>query len=117
MSVFPTVLRWLARLSALLIAGGYVYLVAGEMLAPHSAPPTKLIEWTGIALLTATCLGMLLAWRWELPGAMLSLGSLIAFSLLIKMGHHTVLFVFALPGTLFLVDWLIRNVSLMSHKS
>src|SRR5690349_19346012 len=98
MSEFPTILRWIARLSALLIAGGFVVLVAGEMLAPHSAPPTKLIEWTGIALLTATCVGMLLAWRWELPGALMSLTALIAFSLLIKMGHHTVLFVFALPG-------------------
>jgi hypothetical protein len=118
MSEIPTILRWIARLSALVIAGGYVYLVAGEMLSPHSAPPTKLIEWTGIALLSATCIGMLLAWRWELPGAVLSLGALIAFSLLIKMGHHTVLFVFALPGSLFLADWLVRRVPrIMSHKS
>lgn len=109
MSVFLTALHWLARLSGLVVAGGYVALVVGDLTNPHSGPPSTLIEWTGIALMTATCAGMLVAWRWELPGALLSLASLVAFTLLIRMGHHTVLFVLPIPGILFLTDWLIRN--------
>jgi hypothetical protein len=106
---FLTILRWIARLSALFIGGAYVLMLAGEILTPHSGPPSTLIEWTGIVLITATCLGMLLAWRWELPGAALSLVSLIAFALLIRMGPHTVLYVLAVPGTLFLADAILRK--------
>jgi hypothetical protein len=59
---------------------------------------------------------MLLAWRWELAGAALSLASLVAFTMLIRMGHHTVLYVLAIPGTLFLADWLVRRMPAL-HKS
>jgi hypothetical protein len=55
---------------------------------------------------------MLIAWRWELPGAILSLTSLVAFTLMIRMGNHAVLFVFATPGILFLVDWVIRKAAM-----
>jgi hypothetical protein len=109
MSVSLTALRWIARLSALLIAGGYVLLVAGEFLSPHSGNGPDLRAWSGIVLLTVTCAGMLLAWRWELPGAALSLASLIAFAVLIRFNRYTVHFVLALPGILFLADWLLRR--------
>lgn len=109
MPVFNTVLRWLARRSGLVVAGGYVALALGDLLNPRSPGPSTLLEWTGIALLTAACAGYLLAWRWELSGAAMSLASLLSFTLLIRMGHHTVLFVFAAPGMLFLADWLLRR--------
>jgi hypothetical protein len=109
MSVFITVLRWVARLSGLVVAGGYVALAVGERVNPHSAGPSTLQEWAGIVLMTATCAGMVLAWRWELPGAVLSLTSLVIFTLLIRMGHHTVLFVLVTPGMLFFADWLLRR--------
>jgi hypothetical protein len=72
-----SVLRWIAQLSALLITGAFVFLVVGEFRQSNSHP-SALVEWTGLALLTATCIGMLIAWRWELPGAVLSLGSRVA---------------------------------------
>jgi len=103
------ILRWVARLSALLVAGGYTVMLVGEITHPHSGPPTTLVERAGIALLTATCIGMLLAWRWELPGAVISLASLVAFTLLIQMRQHAILFVFVAPGILFLVDWFVRR--------
>ena len=103
------ILRWIARLSGLLIAGGYVLLVIGEFANPHSGPPSTFVEWAGIALLTATCAGVLVAWRWELPGAVLSLASLIAFTAVVHFRHHTVHVVLAIPGILFLADWLLRR--------
>jgi hypothetical protein len=109
MAVIVSVLRWIARLSALVVAGGYLVLVSGELLTPHSGPPGSGVEWIGIGLLSTTCLGMIVAWRWELPGAALSLGCLITFSMLIRMSHHTVLYVLAIPGTLFLADWALRQ--------
>jgi hypothetical protein len=102
-------LRWAARFSGLLVAGAFLLVIAGELLGPHSGPPSKIREYTGIALVTATCAGMLVAWRWELPGAALSLASLVAFTLVIHFRQHTVHMVLAVPGLLFLADWLIRR--------
>lgn len=110
--MFASVLRWIARLSALLIAGAYGLLVIGEITQPHSGPPTKFLESAGIALLTSTCIGMLIAWRWELPGAIASLASLVAFALIVRMRRHGILVVFAIPGILFVVDWLARRFTL-----
>jgi hypothetical protein len=88
-------------------------MVIGEFTHPHSNAPSTIIEWTGIVLLITTCVGMLIGWRWELPGAILSLAALVAFTLTIQMGHHTILFVFATPGILFLADWLVRQHNIM----
>lgn len=109
-------LRWLARVSALVIAGGFLLMVAGEMLSPHSRPPSHLREWAGILLLALTCAGMLLAWRWELPGALVSLASLAAFTAVITFRRHTVHIVLALPGLLFLADWLLRQRMAENHQ-
>ncbi len=100
MSGFLAALRWLARLSGLLVAGGYMLLVVGEFGHPHS--------WSNIVLMTITCAGMLMAWRWELPGAAISLAALVAFTLLIKGVHHSVIFVLAIPGILYVLDWLLH---------
>ena len=103
------VLRWIARLSALLIAGGFLMIAAGDLFSPHVGSGPGPREWAGIALLAATCAGMLLAWRWELPGAGLSLLSLAGFTALITFNRHTVHLVLATPGILFLLDWLLRH--------
>jgi hypothetical protein len=109
MSALVNTLRWFARISGLLIAGMYTLMVIGEFTHPHSSAPSTVLEWSGIVLLTATCAGMLIGWRWELPGAILSLVALVIFTLIIHMRYHTILFVFATPGILFLADWLVRQ--------
>ena len=83
--LLPTVLRWIALLAVLLVAGGYVLLTVGEFTQPHSCLPSTISEWTGIALLTAT-MGMVLAWRWELPGAVMPLAALVSFTALFEWG-------------------------------
>ena len=64
----------------------------------------------GFALLLFTWLGMVTAWRWELPGAALSLIAWVLFLLLIPLENHVVQVVAALPGVLFLADWTARRV-------
>lgn len=110
MSVLTVVLRWLARLSGVVIAGSYVVLFTGEILTPQSGRPPNILEFGGQVLLTATCIGMLIAWRWELPGAILSLACLLAFTLLVRMNRHDVIVVLAIPGILFTADWLLRRL-------
>src|SRR5437868_3289303 len=109
MSRLSPILEWLARLAGLVVAGGFVLILVAEFTQPHSAPPSTLTEWSGIILLTAASAGMLLAWRWELPGAVVSVAAIVTYALLIRTGRPGVLFVFAMPGILFLADWLWRR--------
>ena len=114
MSFLPVVIRWLARLSGLLIAGIYIFFAVGEFTTPNSGPSPTFPEGIGIVLLTATCAGMLVAWRWELTGAAISLMSLIGFALLIRMNHHGIVAVLAVPGVLYVLDWLLRRQRILN---
>ena len=117
MSVFLTAFRWIARSLGLLVFGGFVLLVIAELAHPHSSQPSTLLEWTGIVLLTSTCTGLLLAWRWELPGAVISLASLGAFTLLMRMGRYGVIVALAIPGILYIADWLLHRRRMLASGS
>ena len=101
--------RWAARGAALVVAGGFFMLVFGEIASPHSGPPTHLREYAGIALLTFVIIAMLSAWKWELPGALLSLVALAVWTYLVRMQRYDVVAVIAMPGILFIGDWLLRT--------
>jgi hypothetical protein len=103
------VIRWTARIASVLIAGVYLLLVFGEISSPHSGPPTQLVEWTGIALISVACLAPLAAWRRELTGAVASLAALLLFAALIQFREHYIHAIIATPGVLFLVDWALRR--------
>jgi len=109
MSRFASLIHWAARLAALLVTGTFLFLLAGEFINPHSGPPTQFREWAGIGLLIATIIGMLAAWKWELPGALLSLLTLAAFVPVVGMRRYDVVGFAAIPGILYLSDWLLRH--------
>ncbi len=113
-NVGPTVLRWLARgLSALVVA-----LIGGILVVNHP----NLIEiirstrgqflWFPIGV----CAGMLLAWRWELAGGLVSLVSLGLFyagevTLWGKWPKGPFFLIFTLPATLFVASWLLARAT------
>lgn len=101
--------RWLPRAAALLIAGGFLMIAAGELFAPHSGPPSRLVEWTGILLCAIGCLAPLLAWKWEMEGALLSLAALAAFVVIVGLKSTSIAAVMSTPALLFLGDWLLRR--------
>ncbi len=101
-SVPQAALRWAPRLASLILAGGYLMLVAGEVIHPHATAPSTWREWTGIALCSIACLAPLACWRWPLPGAALSLAALAAFAAVVRFSRYDVLFVLAVPALLFL---------------
>ncbi len=103
------VLKWLPRLAALVVAGGFLTFVAGEFLYPHSGPPARFIEWLGIGLMSLGCLAPLLAWKWELEGALLSLSALAAFFFMVQMRSLAVVGVMGIPALLFVADWALRK--------
>jgi hypothetical protein len=108
-SVPQTALRWAPRLASLLLAGGYLLLVAGEISTPHGAPPAHWREWLGIALCSVACLAPLACWRWQAEGAAVSLSALGAFAAIVRFSRYDVLLVIAMPALLFLMDWVMRR--------
>lgn len=108
-SIAYVAIHWAARCAALLVTGTFLLLLAGEFINPHSGPPTDWREWAGIGLLIAAILGMLAAWKWELPGALLSLLTLAAFVAVVRMHRYDVVGFAAIPGILYLSDWLLRR--------
>jgi len=101
--------RWLPRAAALIIAGTFILILAGEIFAPHSGPPSHLREWLGIGLCAIACLAPLLAWKWEFEGALLSLAALTAFVIIVQFHNYKLLAVMSVPAVLFLADWLLRK--------
>ncbi|MBL8177849.1 MAG: hypothetical protein JNK48_24435 [Bryobacterales bacterium] len=108
-AILSPMIRWAARISGLLVALAFGLLFLGEFFQPHSGPPPGVKEWTGILLLAACCAGMLLAWRHELAGALLSLIALNALAFIVPFWQYTVLFVISIPSFLYLADWILEH--------
>ncbi len=100
-------LLWTARIAAVLLACFYLMFVIAEFLFPHSGPPTSVREWAGLAVLALVFVGMLVALRWQLFGAVLSLASLAAFCVIIK--PLAPVLIAGIPGVLFLAHSYLKS--------
>lgn len=110
MSPFAAIiLRWLARLAALFFAGAFLYFVVNEFLRPHSGPTTPFVEWGDIALLFIAVAGVIMAWKWELTGALIALAALVLHVSLVRYHTYAVIWLAAIPAALYLADWLLRR--------
>ena len=71
-------LRWLARVYGLLLVGLAVVFAIGWGLNPFTLPPVTLVYF---GLLTVALVGLLVAWRWELTGGLMTVSGMVAFGL------------------------------------
>jgi hypothetical protein len=101
------IVRWTARLGALFLAGSFAAFVLGEPAGPLDIITPR--EWVGMALLFGAMAAMLVAWKWEFSGALISLFALGAFAAVVRMQSYVVLSIAAIPNLLFLVDWKLRH--------
>lgn len=106
-SIISPVVRWMARGTGLLIAAGFLTFVVGEPVG--SLRVIQFREWVGMVLLVGSVAGMLLAWKWEFPSALISLFALGAFAAVVHMHNYLVLAIAAIPNILFLLDWKLRR--------
>jgi len=109
-----TLLCWIARVWSVLSIAFMLLMVVGEMTAP-SAPLPNLSEAVLMLLFPiGVCVGMIIAWKKELPGALVTIGCMIAFYFGIwllrgNLPRGPYFLLVAAPGLLFLVDWLLRQ--------
>ena len=99
--------RWAARGTAFVIAVIFLAFVLGE--PAGSLRVIQFREWVGMALLFGAVAAMLLAWKWELPAALISLFALGAFAAVVHMQRYDVVAIAAIPNILFLLDWKLRR--------
>ena len=99
------IVRWTARFWSMATIGFVVAFIIGEGLNPSS-----LHEWIGLAFFPlGISVGMIVAWRYEGAGGIITVASLLAFYVvsLVSTGHLPGwgFPVFAAPGFLFLLAW------------
>jgi hypothetical protein len=98
---WTTVMRWVARLLALVAAGLFVYsaIEFGGRILPA-------LSWTSpqgiplLAVLIVSIAGALIAWRWELVGGVMTLAGAVIVIALVCAGSGVDMFLCALLFTL-----------------
>ncbi len=106
-TIVSWIIRWTARAAAVLIAVIFFAFVAGEPVGSLQVIHAR--EWVGMVLLFVCIMAMLLAWKWEVPAALVSLFALAAFAAVVHMKRYDVLLIAATPNVLYLLDWKLRR--------
>ena len=107
------VLRWVARIWSIVSIGFILLIAIGELISPHAPPPSTLRDIVGMFLFPfLTCVGMILAWRWEGVGGGITVGSVLAFYAWLgimdgRLPRGPYFALVAAPGFLFLLLWAI----------
>jgi len=104
-------IRWIARIWSIASVGFVLLIVVGELVYPHAPPPSAFRDLVGLFFFPfGTCVGMILAWRWEGVGGGITVGSILAFYAALRVmdgrfprGPYFALV--AAPGVLFLLSW------------
>ncbi len=102
-----SIVRWTARVTAVIIAAVLLAFVVGEPRGPLPALHSR--DGIAMALLFGAIAAMLLGWKWEFPAALISICALGAFAGVVHINRYSVLAILAIPNVLFLLDWMLRR--------
>jgi len=107
-----TLVRWTARLLSLALVSLLVFIGVGESWnSPIPWTHLRPIELFMFAALGLALFGLLMAWRWELTGALMNIigTALFTLGIMIKLGPHFRFFwiegALSLFGLMFLLCW------------
>lgn len=110
------IIRWIARGWTIASIGLVLLIFLGEILFPHAEASFRLRD---VILFTffpiGTFAGMILAWRWELWGGALTVGSMVGFYVALwvmdgRFPRGPYFLLIAAPGFLFLTAWAMTMV-------
>jgi hypothetical protein len=113
-----TVIRWVARIIALLLTVVVLMFVTGEGVNVSTMGTDDIVMG---AVFLIMWLGLIIAWRWEGIGGLLTTGGTMLFILMdyIFTGHvlrFWMFFAFLIPGLLFLYCWWLARHGTMDEK-
>jgi hypothetical protein len=114
--LLATIFRWTARVIGIVIVGLTLIIAIGEGV-PNLFTQPFVIQ-LGFLALTLVLFGILLAWRWELPGGIMSLVGWVLFILAERINwQHSLFFILlGIPSLLFLGSSFLRRYY-EKHKS
>ncbi len=103
-----TAIRWTARIAGALFILGFLVFFVPDLIQKGAIPGDRIPMTFALFL---AFIGLTMAWKWEGPGGLVALGSLIGYCVLglqtdVKPG--AIIFMamaYALPAILFLVCW------------
>jgi hypothetical protein len=115
------VLRWVARIWSLIVA--IVIIMIAVTPDPNSTGQVSSSEIFYLSLYAVSAFGLLLAWKWELLGSIISLLAVItqAISVIIGKGFNFYLkiaiiqLVFIIPAIVFIVCWQFSRIKPTKH--
>ena len=114
--LLATIFRWIGRVFGLVLIGLTLLIATGEgMPNPFTQP---LVIQIGFLAMALVLLGILLAWRWELSGAIMSLAGWVLFvgAERVNWRHSMFLILLCVPSLLFLGSSFLRRHQ-KKHKS
>ena len=110
-------IRWIARMWACLVALIVVLMlvIPDSNAGPRALANLSPVDIIGLGFYFLAALGLLLAWRWELAGAIVTIVCVIGHELIFYIqngfsnqyfrGNAVVGSVFIIPAVLFLISW------------
>ncbi len=109
-----TLLCWIARVWSVLSIGFLLLIFIGEIVSPHAPLPTLTEAVLMLFFPIGVCVGMIIAWKKELPGALTTIGSVVVFYAGIwllrgNLPRGPYFALVATPGLLFLIDWWLNH--------
>ena len=109
----PTFVRWVARIWSIPAICFIAVILGGEILSPTAPPPVSVRDVIGLSLFPfGVFLGILLAWRWEMLGGIISVVSFFGFYAVLwlfdrRLPRGPFFALASVPGLLFFVSFLL----------
>lgn len=107
--LLATIFRWTARVIGIVMVGNTLIFAIGEGVPNPFTQP--FVIGLGFLALALVLFGILLAWRWELPGAIMSIVGWVLFVVAENINWRNSLFFILLgvPSLLFLSSFFLRR--------
>jgi hypothetical protein len=119
-----SILRWTARIIALLIVAFLLMMFIGESMGNNAHFQLTSRDYFILSLFGITMVGLLIGLRFEFSGGLISLISTLTHIIFLSTEHHGGLFFFYLmliPGILYLLSWYFNKILLLpegnSHRN
>ncbi len=103
----PMIIRWSARALSALLLGVWAFFIIAHLVgdAGQSSRPLVTSDYVSLITMSLSLIGLAAAWRWELPGAALTLGAVLIGAIANPLSLAFPITLIPLNAGLFLLAW------------